>query len=384
MSEKFNLSDETYLVRGASLGDERTGAISFPIYQSATFKHSGLNMSTGYDYSRVQNPTREELEKTINILEEGYDCLAFSTGVSAITACIQLFKSGDHFIVSEDLYGGTYRLFTETYAGFGVKADFIDTSIASEVEKGIKENTKAIFIETPSNPLMRVTDIQAISNICKKYDLLLIVDNTFLSPYFQKPIRFGADIVIHSGTKFIGGHNDVLAGLLVVNSSELSKRLRMIHMGTGAILAPFDAWLLIRSLKTLHIRLERSQSNATKVAKYLNSNKNIKKVYYVGLKEHNGYEINKKQSIGVGSMISFSVKEEKLVEKILGGLKVISFAESLGGTESLITYPFTQTHVDMPEDLKNRLGVDRKLLRLSIGVENIEDLLNDLKNILED
>ncbi|MGL4762534.1 MAG: trans-sulfuration enzyme family protein [Sarcina sp.] len=384
MSNKKDLKFETYLVRGASLGDEKTGAISFPIYQTATFKHPGLNKSTGYDYSRVQNPTREELEKTITILEEGYDSLAFSTGVSAITACIQLFKSGDHFVISEDLYGGTFRLFNETFKGFGVECDFVDTSISGEVEKAIKKNTKAIFIETPSNPLMRVTDIEAVSKICKQNNLLLIVDNTFLTPYYQKPINLGADIVIHSGTKFLGGHNDVLAGFLTINNSELSDRLRMIQMATGAILSPFDSWVMLRSLKTLHVRLDRSQANALEIAKYLDYNKNIGKVYYVGLEKHEGYEVNKKQSSGFGSMISFSVKDEKFVEKLLGQLKVISFAESLGGTESLITYPFTQTHVDVPEDIKNRLGVDRRLLRLSIGIENIEDLLNDLQNVLED
>lgn len=383
--KKRNWGDDTYLVRGASLGDEKTGAISFPIYQSATFKHLGLGKSTGYDYSRVQNPTREELEKTICILENGSDCLAFSSGVAAISAFIGLFASGDHFIVSEDLYGGTYRLFNETYSNFGVKADFIDTSILSNVEKAIKTNTKAIFIETPSNPLMRVSDIKSIASICKKYNLLLIVDNTFLSPYFQKPINLGADIVVHSATKFIGGHNDTLAGLLITNSnSDISNRLRMIQMATGAVLAPFDAWLLLRSLKTLHIRLEKAQKNAISVANYLKSNSNIKDVYYVGLKEHNGYEVNKNQSTGFGSMISFSVKDEKLVEKILNGLNVISFAESLGGVESLITYPFTQTHVDMPEEIKNSLGVDRKLLRLSIGIEDTNDIINDLKNVLEE
>lgn len=384
MESKKNLKFETYLVRGASFGDERTGAISFPIYQTATFKHPGFNQSTGYDYSRVQNPTREELEKTITILEEGIDSLAFSTGVSAITACIQLFKSGDHFIISEDLYGGTFRLFNDTFKNFGIESDFVDTSILEKIENGIRQNTKAIFIETPSNPLMRVTDIEEVAKICKKNNLLLIVDNTFLSPYYQKPLKLGADIVIHSGTKFLGGHNDVLAGFLSVNNSELSDRLRLIQMGTGAILSPFDSWILLRSLKTLHVRLDRSEANALEIAKYLSYNENIDKVYYVGLEEHKGYEINKKQSTGFGSMISFSVKNENLVYRLLSKLKVISFAESLGGTESLITYPFTQTHVDVPEDIKNRLGVDRKLLRLSIGIENIEDLLNDLKNVLED
>lgn len=374
---------ETYLVRGASCGDEKTGAISFPIYQSTIFKHPGLNMSTGYDYSRVQNPTREELENTVAILENGNHCLAFSSGVSAITACINLFKSGDHFVISEDLYGGTFRLFNDIFKSFGVESDFVDTSKIDQIGNAIRENTKAVFIETPSNPLMRVSDIEKISEVCKDKGILLIVDNTFLSPYFQKPLNIGADIVIHSGTKFIGGHNDVLAGLVILNDDNLSERLRLIQMSTGAILSPFDSWMLLRSLKTLHIRMEAAQKNAIIIADFLRQNKNIEKVYYVGLENHEGYLINKKQSSGFGSMISFKVKRKSLVEKILGNISVISFAESLGGVESLITYPFTQTHIDMPEDLKNRLGVDEKLLRISVGIENINDLINDLKNVLE-
>lgn len=379
--QKLNL--ETYLVRGASLGDEKTGAISYPIYQTATFRHPGMNMSTGYDYSRVQNPTREELEKTLAILEDGCGALAFSSGVASISACIQLFKTGDHFIISEDLYGGTFRLFNDTFKSFGIQCDFIDTTDLQAVEEGIKENTKAIFIETPSNPLMRVTDIEEISLICKRKECILIVDNTFLTPYFQNPFKLGADIVIHSGTKYLGGHNDVLAGALIVKDRELEEKLRIIQMSTGAILSPMDSWLLLRSLKTLHIRVQREEENAIKIVEYLKECKNVEKVYYVGLKTHKGYDINKRQSRGFGSMISFRVKEER-VEKILNGLKVISFAESLGGTETLITYPFTQTHVDIPEDIKVCVGVDKTLLRMSVGIENINDLIEDLKTVLED
>ncbi|MGL4848618.1 MAG: trans-sulfuration enzyme family protein [Clostridium sp.] len=377
--EKFNI--ETYLVRGASLGDERTGAISYPIYQSATFKHPGLYKSTGYEYSRAQNPTREELEKTIAILEKGCGSLAFSSGVAAITACINLFKANDHFIISEDLYGGTFRLFNDTFKGFNIQSTFLDTCDINLIKKNIKENTKAIFIETPSNPLMRVADIRKISEICKEKGILLIVDNTFLTPYFQNPLELGADIVVHSGTKFIGGHNDVLAGFIIVKDEKLEEALRMIQMSTGAILSPMDSWLLLRSLKTLHIRVLKAQENALEIAKWLQNNENVEKVYYVGLESHKGYGINKSQSRGFGSMISFKV-DKGLVPKILEELKVISFAESLGGTESLITYPFTQTHTDIPEDIKNRVGVDESLLRLSIGIEDINDLINDLKRVL--
>lgn len=374
---------ETILVRGASLGDSRTGAMSFPIYQSATFKHPGLNMTTGYDYSRANNPTREELEKTIALLEEGCDALAFSSGVSAIASCISTFSSGDHFIVSEDLYGGTYRLFEDTFKSFGIKCDFVDTSDREEIRRYIKKSTKAIFVETPSNPLMRVSDIKAISEIAKENGLILIVDNTFLTPYFQKPLTLGADIVVHSGTKFLGGHNDLLAGLVIVKDEFLSDRFRKVQMATGSILSPFDSWLLLRSLKTLHIRMERCEKNALEIANYLKEFDSVSEVFYVGLKENKGYEINKKQSIGSGAMISFKVKDEKLVEKILNGLEVISFAESLGGTESLITYPFTQTHADMPSFYKEKLGIDNRLLRLSVGIENINDLKEDLRKVLE-
>ncbi|WP_194190729.1 trans-sulfuration enzyme family protein [Clostridium chrysemydis] len=374
---------ETILVRGASLGDSRTGAMSFPIYQSATFKHPGLNMTTGYDYSRANNPTREELEKTIALLEGGNDALAFSSGVSAIASCISIFSSGDHFILSEDLYGGTYRLFEETFKNFGIKCDFVDTSDREKIKRYIKKSTKAIFVETPSNPLMRVSDIKAISEIAKENGLILIVDNTFLTPYFQKPLSLGADIVVHSGTKFLGGHNDLLAGLVIVKDELLSDRFRKVQMATGSILSPFDSWLLLRSLKTLHIRMERCEKNAIEIANYLKEFDSVLEVFYVGLKESKGYEINKKQSTGFGAMISFKVKDEKLVEKILNGLEVISFAESLGGTESLITYPFTQTHADMPSLYKEKLGIDNRLLRLSVGIENINDLKEDLRKVLE-
>lgn len=385
MTQKnYDLEFETISVRGASGGDKTTGAISYPIYQSATFKHPELNKSTGYDYSRTNNPTREEVEKTLNLLECGLGALAFSTGVAAITACIHLFKPGDHIIISEDLYGGTFRLFNDIYSAFGIKASFIDTSNISEIEKEILENTKGIFIETPSNPLMRVSDISSISNICKSKNLILIVDNTFLTPYFQKPLLLGADIVVHSGTKFLGGHNDVLAGFIVSNNENILEKLKIIQNSTGAVLSSFDSWLILRGIKTLHIRLEKSQENAIILANYLKANRNIEKVYYVGLEDNIGYKVNSIQSTGFGSMISFRVKNLDIIPKILKKLKVISFAESLGGVETLITYPHTQTHSEIPKYLKDKLGVDEKLLRLSVGIENINDLIKDLEIVLGD
>lgn len=373
---------ETIAVYGASGGDERTGAISFPIYQTSTFKHLGLNNSTGYDYSRLQNPTREELEKTVALLECGKEGLAFSTGLAAITACIHLFKSGDHIILSEDLYGGTFRLFNDIYSIYGIESSFIDTTDLNKVKEAIKNNTKGILIETPSNPSMRITDIKEIIDIAQSNNLISIVDNTFLTSYYQKPLALGADIVVYSGTKYLGGHNDLLAGLAISNNDEIINKLRIIQKSTGATLSAFDSWLLLRGLKTLHIRMDRAQENAIKVARYLKENSNVEKVNYVGLEEHRGYLINKKQSQGFGSMISFIIKDREKVKEILEGLKIIRFAESLGGVETLITYPFTQTHADVPNDIKNRLGVNENLLRLSIGIENSEDLINDLKGVL--
>lgn len=383
MLKKSKYSFETYAVSGARKGDKETGAISYPLYLSATFKHNGLNESTGYDYSRLQNPTREEAEKTIAILENGKEALAFSSGMAALTACVHLFKPGDHVILSEDLYGGTFRLFDEVYSVYNIQASFIDTSNINNVKDSIKENTKGIIIETPSNPLMRVTDIKAITEICKDKNIISIVDNTFLTPYYQKPLDLGVDIVIHSGTKYLGGHNDLLAGIAVSNDEKIIEKLRFMQKSTGAVLSPFDSWLLLRGLKTLHVRMDRIQENAIKIAKWLECCEKVEKVYYVGLNNHDRYEVNKEQSTGFGGMISFRVKDEKIVEALLSKLNVISFAESLGGVESLITYPLTQTHSEMPQDIQERLGIDKYLIRLSIGIENINDLINDLENVLK-
>lgn len=383
MENKKKYSFETYAVTGARKGDAGTGAISYPLYLSATFKHEGLNQSTGYDYTRLQNPTREEVEKTIALLENGREGLAFSCGMAALTACVHLFKPGDHVILSEDLYGGTFRLFDEVYSVYNIESSFVDTSDIDKVKDAIRKNTKGIVIETPSNPLMRVTDIKAITDICKEKDIISIVDNTFLTPYYQKPLELGADIVIHSATKYLGGHNDLLAGFAIANDKKIIEKLRFMQKSTGAILSPFDSWLLLRGIKTLHIRMDRIQENALKIAKWLEDNKKIEKVYYVGLNTHQGYYVNKEQSTGFGGMISFRVKDKKYVEDLLSNLKVISFAESLGGVESLITYPFTQTHSEMLEEIKNRLGVDEYLMRLSVGIENVNDLINDLKSVLE-
>lgn len=373
---------ETIAVHGSKGFDATTGAISFPIYQTATFRHPALKVSTGYDYSRLQNPTREEVENTIARLEGGKFGFAYSTGVAAITAVLTLFSSGDHIIVSDDLYGGTYRLFENIYKTYGIDPVFVDTTLEENILSNLKENTKAIFIETPSNPMMKVTDLEKVVKIAREKKLLVIVDNTFLTPYFQQPLLLGADIVIHSGTKFLGGHNDTLAGFIVVDSDELAERLKYIQKSTGAVLAPFDSWLILRGIKTLHIRMERQQQNALAVAAWLKNHNAVEKVYYVGLPEHEGYEISLKQSRGFGSMISFLVKDTTIIENILGKIKVVTFAESLGGVESLITYPQIQTHAEIPKEIRERIGINDKLLRLSIGIENVEDIINDLEQAM--
>lgn len=375
---------ETEAVRGFSRGDERTGAISFPIYQSTTFRHPGLNESTGYDYSRLQNPTVEELEKTVAILENGKEAVAFSTGMAAINCCINLFRSGDHIIISEDLYGGTYRIFDSIYREYGIEPTFIDTTDISKIKASIKPNTKGIFIETPSNPSLRVTDIKAIAKVSKENNLIFIVDNTFLTPYYQKPLNLGADVVVHSGTKYLGGHNDVLSGIVVTNDDKIIERLRFILKSTGSTLAPFEAWLVLRGLKTLHIRLDRAQDNSIKLAKWLKTNEEVTDVLYVGIEDHPGYFINKSQSTGFGSVISFRIKSAEMVNKLLKTLKVISFAESLGGVETLITYPYTQTHSELSEDIQKKLGIDKCLLRISVGIENVDDLIKDLDNAIKE
>ncbi len=373
----------TKVVHGSRCYDPHTGAVSFPIYQSATFRHPGLNQTTGYDYSRLQNPTREELENTIANIENGKFGFAFSSGMAAISTILSLFSPGDHIIVSDDLYGGTYRLFEEIYKKYGLEFSYIDTGKIQEIENAVKDNSKAFFIETPSNPMMKVSDIRAISEFAKDRGMLLIVDNTFLTPYFQRPLEFGADIVIHSGTKYLGGHNDTLAGLIVVNDDELAEKLKLIQKSEGAVLSPFDSWLILRGIKTLGLRLEKQQENAMKIAKWLCTHKNVTKVNYVGLPDHESYNISKSQASGFGAMISFNVKDVQIVEKVLEKVQLVLFAESLGGVESLITYPVVQTHSAIPEEMRERIGVNDTLLRLSVGIEDAEDIIADLEQALE-
>ncbi len=375
-------SISTKVVHGSKGYDSHTGAISFPIYQSATFRHPCLHQSTGYDYSRLQNPTREELENTIAILENGRFGFAFSSGMAAISTILSIFSPGDHIIVSDDLYGGTYRLLGEIYKKYGIELSYVDTSSINEIENAVNPNSKAILVETPSNPMMKVADIKKISDLAKYKEMLLIVDNTFLTPYFQRPLELGADIVIHSGTKYLGGHNDTLAGLLVANDDMLAERIKLVQKSEGAVLAPFDSWLILRGIKTLGVRLEKQQENAMKIARWLCNNKSVTKVNYVGLPDHEGYSISKSQASGFGAMISFNVKDIQSVERVLEKVQLIIFAESLGGVESLITYPVVQTHAAIPEEMRLRIGVSDTLLRLSVGIEAAEDIIADLEQAL--
>lgn len=359
---------------------EHYGAISYPIYQTATYEHPQAGQSTGFDYSRLQNPTREHLEKMIAGLESGIDAFALSTGMAAITLLMELFRPGDHLIVEADLYGGSIRLFDHVNKKNNYEFTHLNCA-EDDIEGAIRDNTKAIYIETPTNPMMNVSDITAIAEIAKKHGLLLIVDNTFLSPYFQNPLKLGADIVVHSGTKFLGGHNDTLAGFLVTNNEEVRDRLRFLIKTTGAGLAPFDCWLILRGMKTLGIRMERSQENAIRIAEWLKTQSIVRKVYYPGLPEHPGYEIMKKQARGFGSMITFQVDSKEHALQILKQVRMIKFAESLGGVETLITYPTTQTHADVPEEVRLKNGITPCTLRLSTGIEDIDDLLGELSEV---
>lgn len=360
---------------------ENTGAISFPIFQTATYEHPEIGKSTGFDYSRLQNPTRERVEKVVASLENGIDALAFSSGMAAITALMEIFKPGDHLITDSDLYGGSIRLFNNISEKNGIQFTHINCS-DENIEDAILDNTKAIYIETPTNPMMNITDIRKTAEIARKNNLLLIVDNTFLSPYFQNPLDLGADIVVHSGTKFLGGHNDTLAGFVVTNSEELSEKLRFIIKTVGSGLSPMDSWLILRGIKTLAIRMERAQENAQAIIEFLLKEPAVKKVYYPGIKGTKGYEICKSQARGFGSMLTFEVESPELAKHILKHTELIPFAESLGGVETLLTYPYTQTHADVPAEIRNANGITESVLRLSAGIEAKEDLINDLRQAI--
>lgn len=359
-------------------------AVSFPIYQTATFGHVSLGNSTGFNYTRSENPTRQHLEETVSALEEACDTAAFSSGMAAVTACLDLLPANAHIICSEDVYGGVTRLVNTICKKNGVTADFVDTTDLKAIRGAIRPNTRALYIETPSNPMMIITDLRACKAIAEEHNLLLIVDNTFLSPYFQNPLTLGADLVIHSGSKFLSGHNDTIAGFLCTNRPDLGQQIRNIAKTTGGILSPFDCFLVQRGLKTLAVRMERQQENAGKIARWLSAQPYVSHVYYAGLPEHPGYAVNASQARGAGSMLSFRTDSVETAQRILNKVRLITFAESLGGTESLITYPMVQTHPDVPVEIREHLGITDTLLRMSVGLENVEDLIADLSQAMEE
>lgn len=374
---------ETKLTQAGLCTDKTTGAISTPIYQTASFRHPAVGVSTGYDYSRTVNPTRQVLENTIAELETGDRGFAFASGMAAITTVLMMFSSGDHLLVSDDLYGGTYRVLERNFRQFGLTVDYVDTSDLIAVERGILSGkTKGILVETPTNPLMKITDLVAISNLARKKGILTIVDNTFMTPYLQRPLELGADIVVHSGTKYLGGHNDVISGLVVTASKELSDKVGFISNSTGGILGPQDSWLMLRGIKTLALRMEKQQQNAQTIAEWLNRQRWIKKVHYPGLPEHPGHVVQAGQSSGFGAMLSFRVPDRDWVERMINQVKIITYAESLGGVETLITYPIKQTHGDIPVEVREKIGVTDDLIRLSVGIEHVDDLIADLEQAI--
>ena len=364
---------------------DATGALTTPVYLSATFRHPAFRQSTGYDYGRVANPTRSALEEAIALLEGGGRAWALSSGMAAVNLVFSLCRPGDHVLLPEDLYGGTVRLANDIYGRCGIDFEYIDMRDTTLVRTKMRKETKLVLIETPSNPMMFVTDIRALAEIAHEKGALLVADNTFLSPHFQKPLALGADIVVESGTKYLCGHNDVICGVLAVQdaNSDLAKEIELLVKSEGPNLSPMDAWLMLRSLKTLGVRVERQAASALAIAEWLRTLPEVTDVYYAGLPDHPQYALQQSQSTGFGGMISFQEQTPEIAQNVLAHLKLIAFAESLGGVESLLTYPIVQTHAEMPADLIARTGLDDRLLRLSVGLEDVEDLKEDLEQALK-
>ncbi|OIK20441.1 bifunctional cystathionine gamma-lyase/homocysteine desulfhydrase [Bacillus amyloliquefaciens] len=377
------MKKKTLMVHGGITGDEKTGAVSVPIYQVSTYQQPKAGEHTGYEYSRTANPTRTALESLITELEGGAAGYAFGSGMAAITAVMMLFDSGDHVILTDDVYGGTYRVMTGVLNRFGIEADFVDTSSKEKVQKAIRPNTKAIYIETPTNPLLKVTDLKLMSDIAKEAGVLLIVDNTFYTPYFQQPLSFGADIVLHSATKYLGGHSDVVGGLVVTADKELGEKLHYVQNSTGGVLGPQDSWLLMRGIKTLGLRMDAINHSAGKIAELLEAHEAVQTLYYPGSPKHPGHELTKAQSSGFGGMISFDIGSSERVDAFLEKLNLFTIAESLGAVESLISVPSRMTHASIPRDRRLALGITDGLVRISVGIEDTEDLTADVKQALD-
>ena len=376
-------SIKTKVIHGGISTDKTTGAVSVPIYQTSTYKQNGLGQPKEYEYSRSGNPTRHALEELIADLEGGVQGFAFSSGLAGIHAVLSLFSAGDHIILADDVYGGTFRLMDKVLTKTGIIYDLVDLSNLDDLKAAFKEETKAIYFETPSNPLLKVLDSKEISAIAKAHDALILVDNTFATPYLQQPIALGADIVLHSATKYLGGHSDVVAGLVTTNSKELASEIGFLQNSIGAVLGPQDSWLVQRGIKTLALRMEAHSANAQKIAEFLETSKAVSKVYYPGLNSYPGHEIAKKQMSAFGGMISFELTDENAVKDFVENLSYFTLAESLGGVESLIEVPAVMTHASIPKELREEIGIKDGLIRLSVGVEAIEDLLTDIKEALE-
>ena len=381
---KLNLN--SLLIHGGIDGDETTGAVNVPVYQTSTYKQDGLGENRGWEYSRTGNPTRAALEKLIADLEGGEYGMAFASGLAAISTVLSLYKSGDRLIISDNIYGGTFRILDNVFKNFGISYTIVDTSDISEVEKALKEDVndevRAVYIESPANPLLSVTDIEAVSELAKLYKKTVIVDNTFMTPYLQRPLELGADIVIHSGTKYLGGHSDTISGFVVVKNKELADRLYYLQNAIGGVLAPWDSYLMIRGIKTLGVRMDRHVANAIKIAEWLQQSGYVDKVYYPGLKSDPGYEVQKKQADGPGAMISFTLKKEYDYKKFFKALKLVMLAESLGGVESLVCHPASMTHAAIPKDIREAVGITDQLIRLSVGIEDLDDVIEDLKQAI--
>ena len=373
---KFN----TKVIHGGQIKEKAYGAVMPPIYQTSTYAQASPGEHKGYEYSRTQNPTRHALERSIASLENAKYGLGFSSGLSAIDAIMKLFKSGDEIISTNDLYGGSYRLFNKIYKKFGLKFVFTDLRDLSNIENLINDKTKLIWVETPTNPMINVIDIKGLSDICKSNNILLGVDNTFSTPYLQKPIDLGADIVMHSATKFLAGHSDVILGLLAVSNDELAEKLYFMQNSSGAVCGPMDSFLTLRGIKTLHVRMDRHCENASKIAEFLDGHASVDKLYWPGLKQHRNHDVATRQMKNFGGMISFTVKNGNFekVKKITSNFKVFTLAESLGGVESLVNHPATMTHASIPKEERDKTGIVDSLIRLSVGIEDVKDLIDDL------
>lgn len=373
----------TDAIHAGQIPDPVTGAVITPIYQTSTYAQDALGKHKGYEYGRTHNLTRSALEANIAALEKGKYGIAFASGLAATNALMSLLKSGDHVVISNNVYGGTYRLYELNLKEYGLDFSWVNTSNIKNIESAVKSNTKMVFVETPTNPMLNLTDLEAVGNFCKSNNLISVVDNTFMSPYFQNPLAFGCDIVLHSQTKYINGHSDVISGILITSDDKIHARLRYIQNAAGAIPSPFDCWLILRSTKTLAVRMERHNYNAQQFVNYLSNSKIAEKIYYPGLVTHPQYELARKQMRGFGGMVSADFGDIEKAKKILNNVRVFTLGESLGGVESLVSHPATMTHASIPKEDREQMGITDSLVRFSVGLEDVEDLIEDVNNALK-